>query len=374
MTHEPVTTRGARIPVARPDLSGKERDYVAECIATGWVSSQGAFVEEFERRMAASIGTTYAVATSNGTTALHLALAGLGIGPGDEVIVPTLTFIATANAVTFTGATPVLVDVEPITWGMDPVCVERAITPRTKAILPVHLYGQPCAMDALMDIAARHGLAVVEDVAEAHGATSRGVRAGAIGTVGCFSFFGNKIVTTGEGGMVTTNDRACYERMRVLRDHGMSKERRYWHDVVGYNYRLTNIQAAIGCAQLERFDATIRARDAIAAAYTMRLADDSRIVCPPQVLGARSVCWLYTARLDERATAPARDALLAALQRECFDCRPVFFPLHTMPPYARADAFPVAERIARTGFTLPTYVGLGEDVIARICDAVRRSL
>lgn len=362
------------IPMAKPHLGGKEFEYVNECLTTGWISSQGKFVKEFEKRMADYIGVQYGVATSNGTTALHLVLHSLGIGPGDEVIVPTLTFIATANAVHYTGAKPIFVDSEKDTWNIDPALVEQAITARTKAIIPVHLYGQPCKMDEIMDIAKRHNLYVIEDAAEAHGAEYKGRKAGSIGDVACFSFFGNKIITTGEGGMILTNDQNLCEKMMILRDHGMSKEKRYWHPQVGFNYRLTNIQAAIGCAQLERIDRILKEKRCIKDTYNRHFESYSKIILPPDNVWSKNVYWMYTVLLNENKTIPRRDYLIDALKKCNIESRPIFYPIHTMPPYYSRASYPVAEMISRNGISLPSYVGLREEDIARICDAVKNSI
>ena len=239
-------------PVAEPRFGDAELRYVSECVLTGWVSSAGKFVKKFEDLFAAFCGTKFAVTTTNGTTALHLSMLALGIGPGDEVIVPSLTFISTANAVTFTGAKPVFIDSEPYTWNIDPVGIEKAITSRTKAIIPVHLYGHPADMDPILEIANKYGLAVVEDAAEAHGALYKDKKVGSLGKIGMFSFFGNKIITTGEGGMIVTDDQKLAEKLRILRDHGMDPNKKYWHDRLGFNYRMTNLQAAIGVAQVKK--------------------------------------------------------------------------------------------------------------------------
>src|SRR6266849_8650115 len=245
-------TSPPRIPVAAPSIGEEEMANVMEAMRSGWISSLGAFIGQFERDFAAVCGVAHGVAVANGTTALHLALVAAGVGPGDEVIIPSLTFVATANVVHYCGATPMFADSDPETWQLDPAKLEARITPRTRAIIPVHLYGHPCDMDAILELSARRGLAVVEDAAEAHGAEYRGRRVGAVGTVGCFSFYGNKIITTGEGGMCVTDDAALAERLRLLRDHGMDPKRPYWHEVVGYNYRMTNLQAAVGVAQVKR--------------------------------------------------------------------------------------------------------------------------
>jgi perosamine synthetase len=361
-----------RLPVAEPSLGERELLYVTECVLSGWVSSAGAFVDRFEHAFADFCGTRHAVACANGTAALHLALAGLGIGSGDEVIVPTLTFVATANAVAYTGARPVLVDSEPRTWAIDPALVEAAITPRTKAIVVVHLYGHPADLDPILDVAARHGLPVVEDAAEAHGARYRDRVVGGLGTVGAFSFYGNKIVTTGEGGMLVTDDDALAERLRLLRAHGMAPDRRYWHPVLGFNYRLTNLQAALGVAQMERVEELIASKRRIAAQYTAGLRDVPGLTLPPEEPWATSVYWLYSVLVDEDAFGLGRDELMAVLAEEGVETRPVFVPLHRQPLYDTGARLPVAERIAATGLSLPSAVGLGEEQVRRVTEAVAR--
>src|SRR6185437_8260595 len=255
------------IPVSRPHLTALEEEYVLDAVRSGWVSSLGKYIEDFEAAFAKYCGTKYALTTSNGTTGLHLALVTAGVGSGDEVIVPDMTFVATANAVAYTGATPVMVDIQPDTLCICPAAVRRAITPRTKLILPVHLYGHPADMDELSSIAVEHRLAIIEDAAEAHGAEYKGRRVGGLGLAGVFSFYGNKIITTGEGGMITTNDADFYNRAVFLRDQAMSKEKRYWHDMMGFNYRITNIQAALGLAQMKSIDAMLLRREEILALY-----------------------------------------------------------------------------------------------------------
>ncbi|RYZ75585.1 MAG: aminotransferase class I/II-fold pyridoxal phosphate-dependent enzyme, partial [Proteobacteria bacterium] len=247
-------SRYHRISVLEPNLKGNELAYVTDCIQTNWISSQGSYVRRFEEDLRNYAGANYALAVSNGTVALHLALKALGIGPGDEVIVPSLTFAASANAVIHAGATPVFADVEAETWTIDVAAARKLIGPRTKAIMPVHLYGHPCRMDELQDLVNSHDIQLVEDCAESLGSLYKGRQTGSFGAAACFSFFGNKTITTGEGGMVLFRDLSCFEMGAVLRDHGMSKKERYWHDVVGFNYRLTNMQAAIGVAQMERVD------------------------------------------------------------------------------------------------------------------------
>ena len=266
------------LPVASPSIGQEELDNAVDAIKSGWISSQGPYIEKFEQGFATYCGKKYGVATANGTVALHLALAALDIGPGDEVIVPTFTFIATPNSVIYTGAKPIFVDCERETFGPDPRAIEKAITPRTKAIIPVHLYGHPCQMKQILEIGLKHGIAIVEDAAEAHGAeysSSNGPqrKAGSQGLISCFSFYGNKTITTGEGGICITDDPNLLEKMRVLRSHGMNPERKYWHDVVGFNYRMTNIQAAIGLAQLAKLDQFVAKKRRLAQMYREQLSD-----------------------------------------------------------------------------------------------------
>lgn len=360
-----------RIAVAHPVLAGNERAYVNECLETGWISSVGRFVGEFESSFANFVGVEHAISCCNGTCALHLALVGLGIGPGDEVIVPTLTYIASANAVTYTGAAPVFADVDRRSMNLDPADVESLITPRTKAILPVHLYGHPADMNALTELATRHGLALVEDAAEAHGARYNGRSVGSIGDVSMFSLFGNKILTTGEGGVLTTDDAELAARLRLLRGQGMDPQRRYWFPVVGYNYRMTNIQAAIGLAQLEMVDEHLTARQQVRRWYDERLADLAEFIEIPTVQpGAEHSFWMYTIVLSESAPC-TRDALMAGLEADGIETRPVFYPMHVLPPY-RDDTrrYPVADHLAARGMNLPTHGLLSENdvdfVVARL--------
>jgi perosamine synthetase len=358
------------IPVFEPWLSENVRRYVLDCVESGWISSLGEYVPRFERNFARFCEAAHGVATSNGTTALHLALVTLGIGAGDEVLVPDLTFIATANVVRYTGATPVLVDAHPTTWTLDPDDARRKVTARTRAIIPVHIYGHPADLDPVLELAAGHGVAVVEDAAEAHGARYRGRRVGALGRMGAFSFYGNKIITTGEGGMVVTDDPALAERARFLRDHAMDPHRRYYHPEVGYNYRMTNVQAAIGCAQLEQVEAILQRRKAIAAAYAAGLAGVPGLTRPPGAPWAESVYWMYSV-LVEPAFGRDRDAVREGLRARGVDSRPFFVPLHEQPPYRTAAPLPVATRLGRTGINLPSGTGLGAEAIGLVCRALR---
>ena len=357
------------IPVFAPWLSENVRRYVLDCIDTGWISSLGEYVPRFERDFARFCEASHAVATSNGTTALHLALVALGIDPGDEVLVPDLTFVATANVVRYTGATPVLVDADPVTWGLDPADTARKVTSRTRAIIPVHVYGHPVDLDPLLDLGRRRGIKVIEDAAEAHGARYHGRRVGALGEIGAFSFYGNKIITTGEGGIVVTNDGALAERARFLRDHAMDPKRRYYHPEVGFNYRMTNIQAAIGCAQLEQAESILQRRKVIAAAYESGLADLPGLVRPPAEPWAENVYWMYSV-LVERAFGRDRDTVREGLRGRGVDSRPFFVPLHEQPPYREDGPFPVATRLSRTGINLPSGTGLTTEEIATVCRAL----
>ena len=366
---------GGFIPVAAPDLGGNEKAYVLDCLESTWISSSGKYLDRFEAGFADFCGVRHAVACSNGTTALHLALVALGVGPGDEVIVPTLTFVATANTVTYCGAQPVFVDAEPDTWTIDPAAIEAKITPRTKGIIVVHLFGQPADMDPINALARRHGLFVLEDAAQAHGAEYRGRRAGALADIATFSFFGNKIVTTGEGGMVVTDDDAIAGRMRLFRTHGMDPNRRYWHPVIGYNYRMTNLTAAIGLAQLERVDWQLERRRELAAWYREELGGVDVLTGQGEKPWTRHVWWMFSVLVSE--SAADRDGVIDAMRRRGIETRPFVHPLHTLPPYRDASpgqAFPVAEAIARSGINLPTYTGLTRAQVRQVGDALLECL
>ncbi|MGK6310104.1 DegT/DnrJ/EryC1/StrS family aminotransferase [Variovorax sp. DT-64] len=363
-----------RISVAQPKLAGNEKKYVLDCLDTNWISSNGKYIPAFEESFARFCGVKHAVAANNGTTALHLALVALGLQPGDEVIIPTVTYIATANAVRYCGAVPVLVDVCADTMNIDPADIERRITPRTRGIIPVHLYGHPADMDALAPIAKRHGLWVLEDAAEAHGAEVSGRRAGAMGDCATFSFFGNKIVTTGEGGMVTTNDDELAKRLRLYRGQGVDPERRYWFPVVGYNYRMTNIQAAIGLAQMETVDAALAERQALARLYDEALAPlHNALVLPSVRPGAHHVFWMYTVFLREGDEA-RRDVVMKSLDADGIETRPVFYPMHVLPPYRESNSYPVADEWAQRGINLPTHQYLTPADIGRIAASLERAL
>jgi perosamine synthetase len=360
-------------PVSSPIFQGNELAYLVDCIESNWISSQGRYVADLETQFARFCGAAHGVAVSSGTAALHLALAALGVGPGDEVILPDLTFAATANAVIYTGATPVLVDIDPGNWCIDPARIEAHITSRTRAIIPVHLYGRPADMTAISAIARRHDLVVVEDCAEAMGATIDRRRVGGFGHVGCFSFFANKIMTTGEGGMCVCADGALARRMRTLRDHGMSPGRKYWHETVGFNYRMTNLQAAIGVAQLERIDHLLGLREWICRHYDRTLGDLPLITAPRRRPGTRNVTWLASYLLDPSVD---RETFIDAAGGAGIDIRPFFYPLSDMPPFRHmAPHFtPNAHSVSARGVNLPTSPSFKPAVYNRIADTLIRIL
>jgi perosamine synthetase len=364
-----------RIPVAEPVLGQEELDNVVAAMRSGWISSLGAFIPEFEREFAAFSGAAHGVAVANGTVALHLALVAAGVGPGDEVLMPSLTFVATASAVRYCGALPVFVDSDLETWQLDPAALEVKITSRTKAVIPVHLYGHPCDLDAIRAIAARHGVTVIEDAAEAHGAQYRGRPVGALGAIGCFSFYGNKIITTGEGGMCLTNDPATAEHLRLLRDHGMDPKRPYWHDIVGFNYRMTNLQAAVGVAQVKRIAGFIEKKREMAAWYAEALAPlarAGRITLQPEAPWARSVFWMSSVVLAD--TAVSVEQVRARMSDHGVDTRPFFHPAHLLPPYATGERLPVAEHLASHGINLPSGTCLVRDEVERAARALSDAL
>jgi perosamine synthetase len=361
------------IPVCEPTLIGNELKYVTEAVETNWISSAGSFIPRFEALFAQKMGARYGVACTNGTVALHLALATLGLEPGDEVIIPTFTMIATANAVTYLGARPVLVDSEPVTWNMDVNQVEDVITSRTKAITVVHTYGHPADMDALNAIAEKRGLFVLEDAAEAHGAKYKGRPVGNLGDAAAFSFYGNKIITTGEGGMVTTNREDVARLAWNLRDHAFSTERHFWHKFVGYNYRMTNLQAAVGLAQTEQLEKFVAARRANAAYYTELLRQIPGVVTPPEAAWATNVFWMYGILL-EKEFGLTRDELRRGLAQRGIETRTFFIPMHCQPIYFdhfRGQRFPVAEDLCRRGLYLPSASSLTREEIERVVEVIQ---
>jgi perosamine synthetase len=366
------------IPVNEPLVGESEIEYVMECLRTGWISSEGRFIHEFEDRWAAYCGMAHGVAVSNGTVALEIALACLDLQPGDEVILPTFTIISCAQAVTMCGLTPVLVDSNPHTWCMDVSQVEARITARTRALMPVHIYGHPVDIDPLVELARKYNLAIIEDAAEAHGAEYQGRKCGGLGDLSCFSFYANKIITTGEGGMVLTRDALQAEKLRSLRNLCFKKERRFYHTELGHNYRLTNLQAAIGLAQLERIEDSIAKKRWIGAAYTGRLKNLPGLHLPVEAPWAKNVYWMYGVVLDE---ATGMDAVEFArrLGEKRVMTRPFFLGMHEQPVFHRMGLFidehyPVAEHIARQGLYLPSGMTLTEAQLDQVCQAVESVL
>ena len=357
--------------MAEPALGSKEREYMNEAFDSGWISSKGQFISRFEEGFAKFSGTRYGVSCSNGTAALHLAVKVLGIGEGDEVIVPDLTFASPANAVLYENGKPVLVDVDRRYWCIDPEMVRESITENTKAIIVVHLYGHPVDMDPIMSLAKEHDLKVIEDCAEAHGATYKGKKVGSIGDIGCFSFYGNKIITTGEGGMTTTNDQELAEKIRILRDHGMQPSKRYWHEEVGYNYRMTNIQAAIGLAQMESIGEKIWKRRWIARKYSEYIGDEAEL--QPEMSWASNVYWLPSFILNGSSGSGSRDSLMTLLANKGVESRPLFYPLNEMPPYTTEMSFPNSNYISYHGISLPVSHRFDEDDIRFISEVFNAS-
>ena len=355
-----------KYPVYIPSLNGNEKKYVNECLDTTWISSKGHFVSDFEIAFAKYIGIGYATGVCNGTVALHLAMVALGIKDGDEVIVPTFTYVASANPIKMVGATPVFVDSCANNWQMDPEDVKRKITPRTKAVVVVHLYGHPCEMDAIMSIAKENNLFVIEDCAEAIGSEYKGRKVGSFGDVSCFSFFGNKTITCGEGGMVMTNNKDLYEHLCHYKTQGVSKTREYWHDVLGYNYRMTNIQAAIGLAQLEKIEEKITKKIRLGVWYQKYLKDTPLVFHTPlpDVVHTYWMCSVLARDENERI------ALREFLSDNGIETRPTFPTIHEMPMYDIKDTFPVGKDLSVRGINLPSYPDLEEDDIKAISQVI----
>jgi len=357
------------IPIYQPSLSNREKNYVAECLESTWISSKGRFVSEFEESFAAYTKVRHATTVCNGTVALHLALVALGIGPGDEVIVPTLTYISSVNAISYTGATPVFVDSLGDSWQMDPEDVRRKITPRTRAIMVVHLYGHPCEMDLLVEIAKMNDLFIVEDCAEAFGSYYKGRHVGSFGDIATYSFFGNKTITTGEGGMVVTNDETLFDRTVHFKGQGLAKHRQYWHDVIGYNYRMTNICAAIGLAQLERADEFLEKKRAIHGWYKQGI-EGVPITFLGEVGNVQNSFWMCSVLVEDPSR---RDPLRNFLEKNGIETRPVFYPVHTMPMYSdRFQRHPVSESIGWRGLNLPSWPDLPQKDVSEICNLINR--
>ena len=346
----------SHFPVAVPNLGGNEFKYLTDAFLSTWISSTGSYIDKFESEFSNYSDCEYGIAVSNGTVALHVALVALGIGKGDEVIVPDLTFAATINAVLHANATPVIVDIEDQSWCIDPDEIEKSITSKTKAIIPVHLYGQVCDMDSIISLAKQYGLKIIEDCAEAHGSMFKGNKVGSFGDIGCFSFYGNKVITTGEGGMCVTNSTELNDKLRLLRDHGMSKTRRYYHDVVGYNYRMTNLQAAIGLAQLERIDKIHENRSLYEKSYK-RASLNGDFEFQQDLKNRERITWIVCLLVNE---SDKRDKLIQLLKNNGIDARPFFYLLSDMDIYKKYShsSTPISKNISSRGVNLPTYESL----------------
>lgn len=364
------------LPVSTPSLGQQEIRYVTEALEAAEISgTYGEFLDRFEREFSDYCGCSHGIATSSGTTALHLAVASLGIGPGDDVLVSTLTNMATFFAVLYQGARPIPVDVEEDSWNLNPALLGRLVTPRTKAILVVHLYGNPVDMDPIVEFARRHKLYIIEDVAEAHGALYKGRKAGSLGDIGCFSFYANKIITTGEGGMITTSDPAVAEKSRSLRSLAFGAEHKFMHSDIGFNYRMTNLQAALGCAQLRRIEEVIENKRRVARLYADQFSGLPELQLPTEKPYARNVYWMYhvVLRSFERKR---RDRVMQLLAERGIETRPAFIPYNLQEVFirrglTRPELCPVANRIANGGFYLPSSLGLSQDDVRFVTDNLK---
>jgi len=362
----------ARIHYTLPSITDLEVAYVTDAARHGWGERCYDYIKRFEGAFAEHLGVRHAIATSSCTGALHMGMAALGIGPGDEVILGDINWIASAAPVTYLGAKPVFVDVLPDTWCLDPALVEAAITPATKAILAVHLYGNLCDMDALLDIGRRHGLPVIEDAAEGIGSQYHGRRAGSMGAFGAFSFHGTKTLTTGEGGIFVTQDEALFEKVLGMSNHGRvaGQAKQFWPDLIGFKYKMSNLQAAVGCAQVERIEELIAAKRRIYAAYAERLSD-LPLALNPQQPGTVNGCWMPTAVVHE-GVAFDREALLADFKADQIDGRIFFWPLSMLPMFEDRPEHIVSHGLQFRGINLPSYHDLGDAGIDRVCAHVRR--
>lgn len=375
-TPEPILTGPRRIPVCETDVSKKEKRYIMDAVDSSWFSSDGPYVKKFEQAFAQNVSKTkYACAVNSGTSGLHLALVACGIGLGDEVIVPTFTMIASANAIVFCQATPVLVDADPATWNMDVSSIEGKITKKTRAIMVVHIYGSPVDMDPIFKLARKYNLWVIEDAAEAHGAEYKGRRAGSLGDVAVFSMYANKVITTGEGGVVTTSNAKLASIIRLLRDQAFSGSRHFWHTFIAYNYRMGNLQAALGLAQVERFDLLVEKRRQHAALYAKLLKGIPGITLPVESPDTKNVFWMYGLCIDKKRFGVSKDELRVLLAAKGIETRSFFIPIHFQPPYYHAykrEHYPVANRLCRDGLYLPSASTLTENMLTYICDQIRR--
>ena len=369
----PLNKNRSYIPVCEPDLEGNELKYITDCVKSTWISSLGLYVNKFEKSFSSFCNVKFGIACTSGTSALHLALAAIGLRPGEEVILPTFTMIATANAVTYAGATPVFIDANPNTWNIDVDKIEEKINNKTRAIIVVHTYGYPADMDKVIAIAKKHRLFVIEDAAEAHGAEYKGKKVGSLGDIACFSFYGNKIITTGEGGMLLTNNEKIARIVRILCDHGFSKKRHFWHQYIGFNYRMTNLQAAIGLAQVERVDKFIKNRIEHAQLYKFFLEKIKGIILPPDTRDRKNVFWMYSILISDDFKIN-RNQLRIQLASEGIETRTFFIPMHLQPVYYKKyylGKFPVSEDLCRKGVCLPSGAMLKKNHIKLIASLIK---
>jgi len=363
------------IPVNEPRLGENEKKYLLSCIESSWISSEGPYVEQFEQGFATKVSRSHGIAVCNGTAALETAVAALGLEPGSEIIVPSFTIISCVSAILRNGCVPVLVDSEPLTWNMNPDLVEARITPKTKAIMIVHIYGLPVDLAPIIELARKYGLYVIEDASEMIGQTYKDQPCGSFGDLSTFSFYANKVLTTGEGGMIVSNDERLADRCRNLRNLCFNPARRFVHEELGYNFRMTNLQAALGLAQFERLEDAVRRKREMGRHYTELLSGVPGIQLPVVSTDyADNVYWVYGIVLDEEYPYSA-DVVMKALAEQNVDTRPFFWPMHEQPVFRKADlfrgeAYPVAERLARKGFYVPSGLGLTEEQRARVCEAL----
>ena len=359
------------IPVNEPLLNGNEKKYLFECIETGWISSEGPFIKQFEEQFAARVGRKYGIAVSNGSVALDAAVTALGIGQGDEVILPTFTIISCAAAIVRAGAVPVVVDCDPYTWNMDVNQIEAKITPKTKAIMVVHIYGLPTDMEPVIALADKHGLHIIEDAAEMHGQTYKGLPCGSFGAISTFSFYPNKHITTGEGGMLVTDDEKLAERCRSLRNLCFQPQKRFVHEELGWNFRMTNLQAALGVAQLERLDEFVSRKRHMGQKYTELLSDIPGLLLPvPKTVYAENIYWVYGLVLKDEVPFDAVEAM-QHFGKYKIGTRPFFWCMHEQPVFRNMGLFdnvycPAAERIARRGFYIPSGMALTDEQIEQV--------
>ncbi len=368
------------VPVNKPLLDGNEKKYLIECIDSGWISSEGPFVRAFEDKFANRMGRKYGIAVCNGSVALETSVRALNLGPGDEVLLPTFTIVSCASAIVRSGATPVLVDSDPKTWNMDVTSIEAKITPRTKAIMPVHIYGLPSEMAVILELAERYQLKVIEDAAEMHGQAYRGRPCGSFGDLSVFSFYPNKHITTGEGGMILTNDPLLAERCRQLRNLCFTSGRRFVHEELGWNFRMTSLQAALGLAQLERLDEFVDRKRKMGALYTSLLGDLGDLIQLPmeRTNDADNIYWVFGIVLKDKVSQSA-ETVMSLLQAEGIGTRPFFFPMHLQPVFKnsglfKAEQYPISEILAKRGFYLPSGVAITEREICYVADVLKNIL